>query len=611
MFSLQIIRTSFPRQYHNHYYHTKADNSQNTSDQEMSSDNSSGEMNMSDSEENNKPDVDSPALSVPSLAAASYSSSPESSPDDKSKSLPTRRALFKMSNEDTSPKYASSVLIDGSSLNGNSVIDGEVPIDEENSITDAASITSSEITAVPSWNLSTKDATESNVEIPLNYYMASKPSSLLSSSSSLASDRNHHLRERRTDSVLDETKPVYFENVVDKENNPLQANQMKQPPLIMEEPPEETISCNSALNLTPVQLAEIFVSFGQTARQRYQDFGQKETSSETHTPIKAVGCASGEPIKESPPPIMTSSHLSESSSESDKSQDSFSGEIPRIQSLERECDALKKSIQQDASTILNLHWAVNAQKQLNSLKEVEIMDKQTDLQIMEEQIERLKKERDDQIEKETDFVETISILKEELDRMTSNSGPSFDKIENERFEMELKSAASRIDEQHSRIKELESVLEEKGTTAFGLQTKNDRLNHCQYRIEPVDEQDRQPGDVEDVSDDHEDTILNPFSTTALSWEVRSTLKNILERLEAMENEESEKVCVFTEQLNKNNEEMEKVRRVLQLEPQRKCVRVNISEDPEAIEVMSFEDKSLINADSENRTNWCCDINLLG
>ena len=577
----------------------------------MSSESSSGENEMSVNEENNKPNVDSPALSVPSLGAASYCSSPESSPEDKSKSLPTRRALFKMSNENISPRYASSVLIDGSTLNASSVVGGEVLIDEENSITDAASITSSEATAIPSWNLSTKDATESNFEIPLNYYMASKPSSLLSPSSSLASDRIHPLREPRTDIVFDETKPDYFENVVDKENNPLQANQTKQPPLMMEEPPEESISCNPALNLTPVQLAEIIVSFGQTARQRYQDFGQRETSSETHSPIKVIGCTSEEHILESPPPIMTSSHLSESSSGSDKSHDSSGGEVPRIQSLERECNALKKSIQKDASTILNLHWAVNAQKQLNSLKEDEIMDKQTDLQVLEEQIERLKKERDDQTERETDFAETTSILKEELDRMTSNLGPSFDRIESERFETELKSAASRIEEQQNRIKELESVLKEKETTTFGLQTNNDRLNDGRFRSGPVDEQDLQPEDAEEVSDDHEDTILNPFSTTTLSWEVRSTLKRILERLEAMENDKAEKVCVFTEQLNKNNEEMEKVRRVLQLESQRKCVRVNISEDPEAIEVMSFEDRSLINEDSENRTSWCCEIDLLG
>ena len=55
--------------------------------------------------------------------------------------------------------------------------------------------------------------------------------------------------------------------------------------------------------------------------------------------------------------------------------------ISRVESLDRECTALKRIIQQDAIRMLNLQRAVDAQKQLNALKEVEIVDKQTELSI--------------------------------------------------------------------------------------------------------------------------------------------------------------------------------------------------------------------------------------
>mmetsp|Transcript_35732 Transcript_35732/g.38713 ORF Transcript_35732/g.38713 Transcript_35732/m.38713 type:complete len:551 (+) Transcript_35732:151-1803(+) len=544
-------------------------------------------------EENDNLNVDSPALSVPSLSATSYFSSPESSPDDEPKDLSTRRTLFTMGNEDSPPRKLF-------------VESANVLIDDEIGIADATSITSSETTAVASCNLSRKDATESNVEVPLNYFP------VLSTSSSLASDeRIHPLSEHPTDLVVDKTKSNFIENVADDENDQYQANQREQPSFMMEEPPEKTISCNSALNLTPVQLAEMFVSLGQTARQRYQDYGQAKTSSETPSLVKTVGCTSGKPLKESPPHMMKSVLLSESSSASDKKNNSSNGEIPRVQSLRRECITLKKEIKQDTSTNLSLRRAVHTQKQLNSSKVVEIMDKQTGLQTLEEKIKGLQKERDDQIERETELVETISILKEELDKLTLSSALSFDRIENERFETELKSESSRMEEQQNRVVEFESVLEKEEMTKFGLQTVINRLNNCRYRNEPIDEHGRQQGDTGEGLDDNEDIILNPFSTTNMfSIKVLSTLNNILERLEAIEIEKAEKACVFTEQLDKNNEEMRRFRRALKPEPGHTRTRVNISEDPKAIEVITFKDKKEIGAALENRSTWCCDWNMI-
>ena len=64
-------------------------------------------------------------------------------------------------------------------------------------------------------------------------------------------------------------------------------------------------------------------------------------------------------------------------------------------------------MQQDAYTIINLQRALDTQKQLNALKEVEIVDKQKEMQIMERRILELAKESEDHIEREAELVETM------------------------------------------------------------------------------------------------------------------------------------------------------------------------------------------------------------
>ena len=69
-----------------------------------------------------------------------------------------------------------------------------------------------------------------------------------------------------------------------------------------------------------------------------------------------------------------------------------------------------------------LQRALETQKQLCALKEVEIVDRQTEFQIAEDRIARLKKERESYFEKETELLETIKILKQEVDKITMKSG---------------------------------------------------------------------------------------------------------------------------------------------------------------------------------------------
>lgn len=602
---------------------------------------------MSVHEEYDKLNADSPALSVPSVAAASYASSPESSPEDESKNSSLRRTLFKMSNEcDSLQKAFVKPASFVSSSNINSVIYGAVLIPDggENGVTDTASITSSETTAIPSWNLSMKDATERNVEVPLNHFIISQPGPLLSSppsfdsdqthppslssTSSFASDQTHQLDDCQQQLVFNEALAYSSEKVMDKENDHFKANQIKPPSVVVEEPPEETTSCNSALNLTPVQLAEIFLAFGQSARQRYQGSGKTgksptETCPEATSPIKVVKSTSEDPLMVSPPHIMTSSPLSESSSGSYKSQNS-SG-YSRVRSLERECDTLKVNTQRDAYKLLSLQHAVDTQKQLNSLKEVEIVDKQTELQISEQRVVTLQKEHEDYIERETELVETIEILKNELDKMTTlksvpsdeldqlamKSVPPFDKIETERFDMEMKSAASRAEAQQVRIAELENSLKEKEKENSGLQTKIDWLSGRQ-KGGSKDEQYCKSCEVEEAANldglgvtKDEDILIDPPVV-----EVESILKDIMKRLEAVEIEKKQKESAIIEQSKNNSEKMKNVKKTQELESDHDGVKVDISEDPEAIEATSLEENIENGADSDNQSTWCCDWSVI-
>jgi len=585
------------------------------------------ERKMSVHEEYSKLNANSPELSVPSATSASYASSPESFQEDDSKNESVRRTLFEMSNEGFSPLNSFTKAAGFVSSPNTSSIDGKAvlsPSGDENGAMDTGSTTSSQTTAIPAWNLSMKDAAEKNVEVPLNDFILSQPIPLLTSPISFSSDRTQTPSSPTSpSSTSDRSDPLYDsesqwtidssttsspKRLADKEN--------KQPSIIMEDPPEEPTSCNAALNLTPVQLAEIFLAFGQSARQRYQGSEQAEkattaTFPEPSSPIKGVSTMSDDTGIGSPPPLMKSSHLSDSSNGSDKSQGSVG--FSRVLFLQRELDVLKTSSQRDAHTILNLKQTVDSQKQLNSLKEVDIAGKQTEIQIAEEQISTLQKEHEDYIERETELVETIVILKNELDKitllksapsdeldhiMTEESAPASDKIESECIDTETNLEASRVKEQHDRIIELENVLKEKEKENFRLITQIDWLNS------------KKKGAQDNVKDHTIEEKESPKSEASPSIEVEGLLKDIMERLEVMENEKKVKQLDNTEISGNIIEESENIQKVRSIESEHNGVKVDVSQDPNAIEAMSVIQKLDNGNDSGNQSTWCCDWSII-
>jgi chromosome segregation ATPase len=348
---------------------------------------------------------------------------------------------------------------------------------------------------------------------------------------------------------------------------------------MVEEPPEEATSCNSALNLTPKQLAEIFLAFGQTARQSHeedeQEGNQKEISRQSRT---------------------TSSPLSVNSSTSEKSVCT-----PRVQSLERECNAFKKIVKQDAKTILNLQRAVDTQKQLCQLKEVEIVDKQTELQIAEERIARLKKEREEYFERETELMETIKILKQEIDKMTLKSDASFDRIEMQKIETELSLFKSQLEEQKERVFELETNLKEKDKTNFDLQTEIDWLKSQQKR--PSNGESGLSSDITGYKGELGDLLLeeDPVSSPGIA----NVLQSFSKRIESLEKEKEEREEIFLQEIKRNNTEMERIRNLLQDDSKEKNTIVQVSEDPEEIEAMPLN-KNSSHEHGHGKLSCCCD-----
>ena len=161
----------------------------------------------------------------------------------------------------------------------------------------------------------------------------------------------------------------------------------RSPEMVEEDPPEQVASCNGALSLTPRQLAEIFVAF-QGGRKRWSSRSKETTE---HTP--------------------------DASPDADRSGGSPSS--PRGELLLRECDALKKIIQNDSTTIVNLKRAMEAQREMMTLQGIENEDRDVELKIAQERIDALKKEKELMREREEELLQTIQILKIEVDKLST------------------------------------------------------------------------------------------------------------------------------------------------------------------------------------------------
>jgi hypothetical protein len=362
---------------------------------------------------------------------------------------------------------------------------------------------------------------------------------------------------------------------------------------MMEEvPPEPTASCSSALNLTPAQFAEMFLAFGHNVRER-----SPHNDNDDATSAAAVASPDREDVVNDGTD-HASQLLPSASPMRDENEDEPAGiQTPQTRFLVRENAAFKKIVEQDAHSILTLQRALETQKRLCALKEVEIMDRQKELQISEDRIARLQKEREEKLEREIELMETIRILKLEIDKMTLETGTVFDTTKIASMETELKA-------QQTHILKLEASLREKEKQNFDLQTETDYLRNQQKetKTHPIVSFDTTTSAEEitlsdQVDQSTEDGMLRSMS----SW--TDILGDISKRLALLEKEKEEKGTKDQELY----EQMNEIRSRLGLGPDKKDIMMfKVTNSPEEIEAIPLAVKAQEKADSSCKYLLCCD-----
>ena len=135
----------------------------------------------------------------------------------------------------------------------------------------------------------------------------------------------------------------------------------------------------------------------------------------------------------------------------------------KVDSLDRECAALKDIIKADSVSMLNLKREIEALRLATS--RIEHAKK-----LLRLELDVLKKERDVLTERETQHAETIRILKDEVNKLTRSqyeSTMSQKEVDQLRLENEL--FASQIIENEAEIRQMRAILEERSRT----ENKND------------------------------------------------------------------------------------------------------------------------------------------
>jgi hypothetical protein len=189
-------------------------------------------------------------------------------------------------------------------------------------------------------------------------------------------------------------------------------------------------SCQDGLNLSPIEVATIFDIFDSSQKQwrphrAYSDseveFQPPSSTSETSTTVTSnMGFSRGKSTQ-------------------------------REKSLEHKCVALKEILRVDSENILKLKGEQEKLRAVDSEHKI-------DIRLLKLELDAAKREKELQDERESQHLETIKILKDEVDSLTKfGSVWSRKKIEQMRLENEL--FAFQIIENEVETKEIRSSLE--------------------------------------------------------------------------------------------------------------------------------------------------------
>jgi hypothetical protein len=378
--------------------------------------------------------------SMPSVAETSYASSNDSAYDN---NVP--RALFAMYHE---PYVVENMQKLTEEQGQEQVYGSEI------------SITSSEATVV-TWNLTRKSTSEEQNDDDDHSIIDNEENQ----------QQTRHVEGRQQNNMLVEENQQTMFVAANQQPMPVDVDQ---PTMHVEEPEETQPSCN--VNLTPKQLAEIFFAF-EGARQMWPGGRNTESDENTTGPLPPP----------SPPPSKSESEKAAAPISSKRSKENEWK--PRLESLEKECVALKKIIKVDSSNLFKLKRAIEAQRKLIAKRDFQLQNKHIDLQITGQRLEDMRKERDTFRERESDLLEAMEILKDEVDKLSRSQQLAIRELETEKKELndpktENQRFASQSVEHTVAIAEVRSRLQQKESENESLELE---IAFLHGRIESQDQ----------------------------------------------------------------------------------------------------------------------------
>ena len=509
--------------------------------------------------------------SIPSVAAVSHASSNDSVDDSSN----VARALFAMYHE----PYIVENMQKLTGEEGQEVYGSEI------------SITSSDATVL-TWNLTPQ--------------MTSEEQDDDDDDSIIDNEEN----QQQTRYVEDHQQTMF----VEANQRPIfvEANQ---PTMHVEEPEETQPSCN--VSLTPKQLAEIFFAF-EGARQIWPR-GRNTESDKNNTASPAPQA----------PPKSNSEKIAAAVSPKSSEENNWK---PRLESLEKECLALKKIIKVDSSNLFKLKRAIEAQRDLIAKRDLQLQNKQIELQITGQRLEDIRKERDMFRERESDLLEAMDILKDEVDRLSRSQQFDIRESEAEKKELDDLTAenqrfASQIVEDEVSISEVRSMLQQKESENESLKLEIASLHGRMESQDQLGQRDKeleltlQQKELENESlkreiksfseglkspNDHLDQENGPVSQNDAEYsentpiEFKALLAGLSARLETVERDRA------------RGERLEQKEVRTGFENDRAAFQ--ICQDPEEVEVLlrrkdnntQSQDESTKKEIPHQEQTWCCD-----
>lgn len=197
-------------------------------------------------------------------------------------------------------------------------------------------------------------------------------------------------------------------------------------------------ACHGALNISPKQLANVFALF---SAEREKENEPPPDAAKEEAPMEKP-----KPEKQQLPTIQDSCFLAPTTCPRSVQDNPFSvqqhyksrtahpkltAELywkPRAKNLEKEVEALKEILADDSCKILQLKSALETLRADKFRNVLDIQSFQEELESTKQDLENLKKEREVFLENETEYRETIRILKNEVDMLTRDGQDSSSKM---------------------------------------------------------------------------------------------------------------------------------------------------------------------------------------